>query len=128
MDSVKLGPVKGLRIAVAAFAISIVLFIAVIGGALWLLNTRNSDLSGFATDLRNGLVKSCERTGNPLREAVQKMLRDQIRQSNPAEIRRFFPQIPAAELERLIAEQITRDRTTIRQIAPVDCSNLYPRP
>lgn len=36
MDRVRLGPVKGLRIAVAAFVLSVVLFGAVVGGGLYL--------------------------------------------------------------------------------------------
>lgn len=82
----------------------------------------------FANDLRDGLIKSCDKNGNPLREAVQKMLRDDIEQSKSPVIRRFFPYIPSGELERLIQAETKSDEATIRAIAPVDCASLYPRP
>jgi hypothetical protein len=98
-----------------------------IGVALYLRQQSIADTQAFATELRNGLVKSCARNGNPLREAVQNMLREQIKRSDPDAMRRYFPQIPAAELDRLIQEQREANEATIRKIAPVNCESLYPQ-
>jgi hypothetical protein len=43
MDSVRLGPVKGLRIAVAAFALSVFLFVAVSVGGIYLLTHKTNE-------------------------------------------------------------------------------------
>lgn len=80
----------------------------------------------FVSQLRNGLVTSCEKNGNPLREAVQGMLREEIGRSNSPQIKAFFPQIPPSELKRLIAEQVAADEATIHEITPVDCAAQYP--
>lgn len=126
MDRVSVGRVKGLRIAIAAFVLSVFLFVAVIGGGIYLATNQSTSTKDFSTELRDGLVASCESNGNPLREAVQAMLRDQIRRSKntPPE---FFPDIPPAVFERLVSEQIRANRARIAQIAPLDCASLYPR-
>lgn len=126
MDRVSVGPVKGLRIAVAAFVLSVVLFVAVIAGGIYFATNESASTRDFSSELRDGLVASCERNGNPLREAVQKMLRDDIAQSRSPALRRFFPQIPPAELDRLIQAETKANEETIREIAPVDCASLYP--
>jgi hypothetical protein len=43
MDQIEVRRVKGLRIAVAAFALSVFLFVAGIGGAVWLLTAKSSE-------------------------------------------------------------------------------------
>jgi len=118
------------RLRITVGALIAVLLLAAFG-TLAFLYLRSSQVNGveqFNTELRNGLVASCERNGNPLREAVQKMIRDQIEQSRSPAIKRYFPQIPPRELERLIREQNEAREATLRQIAPVDCAALYPRP
>lgn len=86
---------------------------------------RVDETNTFATKLRDGLVTSCERGDNPLRAAVQMMLREQIEraESTPA---RFFPDVPPAVFHRLVREQVEATRAAIRRIAPVDCAALYP--
>jgi hypothetical protein len=79
----------------------------------------------FSTDLRDGLVKSCEKNGNPLREAVQTILQEQIEQSERTP-RSFFPDIPPDVFDRLIEEQRERNEEIIERIEPVDCPALYP--
>lgn len=83
------------------------------------------DTRDFTGDLRDGLVKSCERNGNPLREAVQEVLREQIvsAERTPAS---FFPNIPPATFKRLVREQRERNEAVIRRIRPVKCAALYP--
>jgi hypothetical protein len=128
MDRVQIGPAKGVRIAVTAFVVSIVVLLCVVGGTLFLLTDRSSETEAFSAELRAGLVTNCQRGGNPLRKAVQRMLREQIAQSKHIDLAKFFPQIPPAELQRLIAEQNAKRRALIRSIAPVDCTRLYPTP
>jgi len=86
---------------------------------------RVDETNTFATELRDGLVTNCEQSGNPLRTAVQMMLREQIKQaeSTPA---RYFPDVPPAVFHRLVREQVEATRAAIRRIAPVDCAALYP--
>lgn len=126
MDQITVKRVKGLRIAIAAFVLSVFLFVAVIVGGAYVLTTRSDDLQDFSSALRNGLVQSCEENGNPLREAVQEEVRSEIRQRSTLDYGRFFPDVPAAELERLLAEETAEDRAILKKIAPVDCPSLYP--
>ena len=99
-----------------------------IGSYLYIRSQQIDETQKFQRQLRNGLVTSCERNGNPLREAVQKMLRDEVAQSKAPILRRLFPQIPPVQLERLIRAEAKANEATIREIAPVDCASLYPRP
>lgn len=105
MDRVSLGPVKGLRIAVAAFVLSIALFVAVIAAGIYFATNESARTKDFSSELRDGLVANCERNGNPLREAVQRMLREQIARSErtPAN---FFPNIPPKVFEELIRGEL----------------------
>lgn len=98
-----------------------------IGSYLYVRNQQIEENQQFSDELRDGLVASCERNGNPLREAVQKMLREQIRASEQTPPS-FFPNIPPEVFEALIRERIAANRQIIHQIAPVDCASLYPRP
>jgi hypothetical protein len=43
MDRVGIGPVKGLRIAVAAFVLSVILFLGVAGGSVYLLTSKSNE-------------------------------------------------------------------------------------
>ena len=127
MDRVRVGPVKGLRIAIAAFVLSVFLFVAAIVGGVYIATNLGTSSKDFSSELRNGLVESCETNGNPLREAVQSILHEQIRRSR-ATPPRFFPDIPPAVFERLVGEQVRANRAAIRRIAPVACASLYPKP
>lgn len=83
----------------------------------------------FGEELRSGLIKSCERNGNPLRETVQHIIREEIRQSDPEIIQKFLsPEISFTELESLIKIQNRKRRERLREIAPINCKNLYPKP
>jgi hypothetical protein len=43
MDRVRVGPVKGLKIAIAAFVLSVFLFVVVVGGAGYLLTHKSEE-------------------------------------------------------------------------------------
>lgn len=128
MDRVAIGPVKGLKVAIAAFVLSVVLFVIVVGGLIVVFATRNDELERFSQDLRAGLVRNCETNGNPLREAVRGQLREEIHKRGTIDYSRFFPDIPPAELESLLAQQNRADHKTLRKLAPVDCPSLFPSP
>lgn len=76
-------------------------------------------------ELRHGLIHSCEVNGNPIREAVQGVLRQELKRSDPETIRKFFPQIPEAELNHLLESQMDQIRAQIEKLNPVDCSAQY---
>lgn len=84
-------------------------------------------VSAFSQDLRDGLVKGCERNGNPLREAVSTLLQDQIDQSRGLDYEKFFPTIPPNELHDLIHAQNQKRLALLKTIEPVDCASLYPK-
>lgn len=129
MDRLGIEPVRGLRLALAAFVISVALFAGTLGVALYLRSESLTETQQFAQELRVGLIKSCARNGNPLREAVQAMLHEQIAQSrNVALLHQLFPNFPPSELDRLILAENRKRRQTLREIEPVDCAALYPPP
>jgi hypothetical protein len=84
-------------------------------------------VQAFGEDLRDGLIRSCERNGNPLREAVIDQLEGEIEQSKIVDYSEFFPSVPPERLDALIREENQRIRGYIEQIQPVDCPSLYPR-
>lgn len=86
---------------------------------------RIDEANTFTSELRDGLVESCEQNGNPLRVAVQMMLREQIQraESTPA---RFFPDVPPEVFHRLVRDQVVATEEAIRRIAPINCRALYP--
>ena len=128
MDRVRVGPVKGLKIAVAAFVLSVLLFAAVVGLGIYILTNQSDETQDFSAQLREGLVTSCEVNGNPLREAVRNQIQEQIRQREHLDYARFFPNVPPEELKLLLEQQNEADRATLAEIAPVDCSEQYPKP
>lgn len=90
-------------------------------------SNRINAVQNFSVELRNGLVASCEKNGNPLRTAVQGMLEEEIKQTNPKLLREFFPQIPPEMLERIVNKQRARKEEVIKEIAPINCEALYPK-
>lgn len=88
---------------------------------------RIDSVQNFSVELRNGLVASCEKNGNPLREAVQGLLEEEIRQSTPETLERFFPQVPPEVLERIIAKTTQHKQRVIEEIEPLSCEALYPK-
>lgn len=88
---------------------------------------RIDDVTNFSVELRNGLVASCAKNGNPLREAVQGLLEEEIKQSDPDVIQEFFPQVPPEVLQNIIDKQIAHKEEVIEEIEPLNCEALYPR-
>jgi hypothetical protein len=119
---------QSMRLAVLALAAAIVIAVTGVGVALYLRSEEVADNAQhsetFSLELRRGLVRSCERNGNPTREAVRSLIEEQIRNSESPVVRQLFPQIPTA----LIEVQIAADRERLKEVAPVDCAHLYPRP
>lgn len=71
-------------------------------------------------------VEACER-GNDVRAALVEGLKDDIRSTRRTKPS-FFPNIPPAEFQALIAAQIQRKEALIKTLAPVDCAKAYPQP
>jgi hypothetical protein len=129
MDQVRVGRVKGIRIAVAAFAMSVFLFVAVAGGAFYLLTHKSDETAVFASDLRNALVDSCEINGNAQREVTRQILHEEIADAehpDPALVAVLG--IPPDQLDALIAESVAKFRARLRRVKPVDCAAQYPKP
>lgn len=80
----------------------------------------------YVEAIHEAVIENCETNGNPLRHAVQNVLREEIKQSENKElIGEIFPQIPEKRLEELIDESVARKQETIRRIAPVNCGKAY---
>jgi hypothetical protein len=81
----------------------------------------------FAKELSSGLIRSCQQNGNPLRRAVQQLLRQQIRaaDSTPPS---FFPSIPPDRFRELIRRGDAFKRRAIHKVEPVRCAEQYPGP
>jgi hypothetical protein len=78
-------------------------------------------------ELRDRLVWSCEYVGNPLREVVQSMIREEIRSS--AHVKpSYFPDIPPKVFRHLLKVQIAAKRHRLKRAAPIDCNGLFPPP
>lgn len=120
----------------AVFALAILL---TGGAAAWLIqqNVERSE------DIQDSLVKSCESSGNPLREANTKFgqvlagqLQDAVVQSKTFErsgvYAQFFPAVAPGELHQLLAKsrrEKSQDKAEIEQaledLRPVDCEAKF---
>jgi hypothetical protein len=85
-------------------------------------SVRNSQL-----ELRDKLVWSCEYEGNPLREVIQAMIREEIRSTKKVKAS-YFPGIPKPVLHKLITAEVKAKRHRLGKAAPVDCEGLFPPP
>lgn len=86
-------------------------------------NTRD-----FANELRDGLVASCEKNGNPLREGLQEEKEADIEEAEhpPPAILEVL-HITAERAIALARPKIRKLRRDVRtRYAPVDCASLYP--
>lgn len=106
------------KAAVIVLIVSIVVASLAIGAAIYF---RASD----EDRLREGLIINCEKNGNPLREAVQTLLREEIKQSHSPLIAELFPQIPKEQLRELTEQTNKKKRELIASITPVDCDAEY---
>jgi hypothetical protein len=80
----------------------------------------------FSKDLRQGLVRSCDKNGNPLREAVQRILTREIEQSKQPFVYEILDKLPRAAVDKLVADQNKERREIIAEIEPIDCAKQYP--
>ena len=117
-----------LRITVGALIAVMLLAAATTFAFLYLRSQQVEQVETFNQELRNGLIASCEKNGNPLREAVQSLLRTQIKNSqNLKQLERFFPQIPPPELRTLTERQVDANQKLLHEIDPLDCEKIYPK-
>lgn len=104
MDTVRLGPVKGTQIAVAAFVLGIVLFVVVVGGGAYLL-TNKTDEGSETHEAICALTADLERRT----ELSRNFLRD-----NP----HGTPGIPASTIRESVSNQ---ERTISVLTGAVSC-------
>lgn len=83
----------------------------------------------FISQLRNGLVRSCERNGNPLRNGLreEKMTElNETRHPNPALLRALhITMAQAVELSKPRIKQLEYDIDV--RYAPINCPAQYPK-
>lgn len=124
MDRVGLGPVKGLRIAIAAFTLSLVLLLAVLGLGAYLVAHKTQSNANFSKELHGALVENCETTRTVLVEGIQ----GELLSVNDPRIPEIFPDVPKAVADRIIREGNKEKRERIAQIRPSGCEAAYPTP
>lgn len=81
----------------------------------------------FAAKLRSGLVESCQRNGNPLREVLTEEQEAAITDPHDPQIRELLPTAPQSVINRIIAKGNREHRERIQKLAPVECEKQYPR-
>jgi len=118
------GRIKGTQLAAAAFVLSLVLLLAVGGISVFLLANQTTTTADFSSELRDGLVESCELNGDPLRAAVRNLLREQIRNTESPLIKELFPTLPQSFIDMRVAALHQR----LAEVKPVVCNDLYPKP
>lgn len=85
----------------------------------------NEELLNYENSLRATLVYSCEHEGNPLRVTVQKILKEDIK--NSAHIQTsYFPNIPPHVIHLLVQKGIAAEKARLKEIAPIECAEAYP--
>jgi hypothetical protein len=85
VDSV--APVKGLRIAVAAFVLSVVLFVAVVGVALYLPSVNQSDTCKAIKE-NNQILRSL--IAHVEQRSLESIRAGQTKDITPAQVRSFY--------------------------------------
>jgi len=101
----------------------LVVVLTVIAGLTLVLVVRTQ---GFATELRDGLVESCEKNGNPLREVLREEQHAQITSPQDPRIQALFPNLPLAVIMPIVERGNAEHRQRLRKLHPVDCVSLYP--
>lgn len=81
--------------------------------------------AGLAKALHDGLVESCQRNGNPLRQIVKERIQRELAQTSISRIQEFFPTLPRARLEALLEKSRAQNLKDIAALAPVPCKNQY---
>jgi hypothetical protein len=76
--------------------------------------------------LRESAVAGCERQ-NDVREAIRSQITAEIQESRHVDYSEIFPDVPPAELYRLISESNDRLRDQRANIPNADCEAAYPQ-
>jgi hypothetical protein len=135
MDRVSIGPVKGLRIALAAFIIGAVGLLCVLALGVYVIAHKTSTVESkvdttnqFQREIIRSQRESCKKNGNPLREVLIEEQEAALTSPHDPRIHRLFPDAPPALAERVIREGNREHRERIAKLAPVDCAAQYPLP
>jgi hypothetical protein len=81
-------------------------------------------VNNFQENLREATQGGCERQ-NEVRQALRSQLTAEIRESQTVDYSEIFPDIPPAELDRLIRESNERLREQRADIPDADCEAAY---
>jgi hypothetical protein len=81
-------------------------------------------VSNFQEDLRVATQGGCERQ-NEVRQALRSQLTAEIQESRRVDYSEIFPDIPPAELDRLIKESNERLREQRADIPDAPCAEIY---
>jgi hypothetical protein len=100
--------------------------VIVMTGLLIISLIQTKEARDYSTELRNGLVASCERNGNTVRAVLQKRIEREIENGERFNYSEFFPNVPPDVLAELIKEQREESRKELKEIEPVDCAAQYP--
>lgn len=87
--------------------------------------------AAFSIELRNGLVKNCEENGAPIRDAIQAIILQDIKESTrltPDETAALFPNFPPDELKQLLKENLEAKKALLASVPDVNCEQIYPEP
>ena len=100
--------------------------------SLFSVNENANRAEANADELRAGLIANCEKNGNPLRDAMQALIRDQIEQDrvfvDSKQAALFFPNVPPEQVKALVKTSIQNNERLLESVPDVDCQALYPDP
>lgn len=80
----------------------------------------------FAGDLRDGLVASCEKNGNTLREVLREEQLAALTDADDPRIRAILPNVPHSVIVAIVRQGNREHRERLRKLRPVDCPSQYP--
>jgi hypothetical protein len=76
-----------------------------------------------------GLIASCEQNGNPLRNAIQLIILDDIQQTQSLigseEGAQLFPAVPPRQLNAFLRGSVRDNRRILATIPDVDCQATF---
>jgi len=118
---------KQTRNGLLAVAAAVIFFGMALFAATALKGPSPESINNSQLELRDKLVWSCEYVGNPLREVVQSMIREEIHSSKRIKPS-YFPDIPPAVFHHLLEVQLAAKERRLKRAAPINCDGLFPPP
>jgi hypothetical protein len=85
-----------------------------------------AQVNNVQDQLRHSAIAGCERQ-NEVRQAIRSQITAEIQESRHVDYSEIFPDVPPAELYRLISEGNNRLREQRADIPDTDCEAAYPQ-